>query len=301
MGYMHIDSLYKCPQFFELFAKVYALEKIHGTSAWIFYDAKTSTLKLHPGGEKIEHFKVLFDEEFLKTKLANICLINQWDLIKVHGEAYGGKQQKMFNTYGPNLKFIVFDVYFESKGQTGFIDVPEAENIAMSLSLDFVHYYLIDNKPEIIEMESNKKSVQAIRNGMGSDKNREGVVVKPIVESTMPNGKRAIFKHKNAEFWEIQTRRPLGEKLKVVSEIDQIVLDWVTKQRYEHVKDRVLQQKETKNLEKGDIRTFLNLMVEDVKRESEGEVIWTDNLERSIRQKTALMFKSENAEFFIKV
>ena len=66
----------------------------------------------------------------------------------------------------------------------------------------------------------------------------------------MPNGKRAICKNKNAEFWKIKTRDPLGEKLKVVE-------DWVTEQRFEHVKDRVLQQKENKVLEKNDLKIFL--------------------------------------------
>lgn len=33
-------------------------------------------------------------------------------------------------------------------------------------------------------------------------------------------------------------------------------------------------------------------MVEDVKRESEGEVVWSDKLITNIRKKTATMFKS---------
>lgn len=300
MGYMHIDSLYKCPKFFELFAEVYAMEKIHGTSAWVYYDATTSTIKFHPGGEIYDHFKALFDEEFVKKQLDHICATNKWNLVRIHGEAYGGKQQRMSHTYGPNLKFIVFDVYFESNEQKGYINVPEAESIAKLLNLEFVYYVRGSNNPEWIETQSNEESKQSIRNGMGPGKNREGVVVKPVIESNMPNGKRAIFKHKNAEFWEIKTRRPLGEKLKVVDQTNEIVNDWVTEQRYEHVKDRVLQQKTNKILDAKDIKLFLDLMVEDVKRESEGEVVWSDELTRSIRQKTAIMFKNNN-QFLLRV
>ena len=189
---------------------------------------------------------------------------------------------------------IVFDVYFESNEGKGFINVPDAERIAQSLNLEFVHYIKGPNTPEWIESQSNSESVQAIRNGVGPGKNREGVVVRPLVESKFPNGKRIILKHKNAEFWEIKTRRPLGEKLKIVDNINEIVNDWVTDERYEHVKDRVLQQKANKTLEAKDVKLFLDLMVEDVQRESEGEVVWSNDLIRSIRQVAAAMFKNKN-------
>ena len=53
--------------------------------------------------------------------------------------------------------------------------------------------------------------MQAIRNGMGPGKQREGVIVKPIIESYLRSGKRVVFKHKNEIFWEIKTKRSLGE------------------------------------------------------------------------------------------
>ena len=102
------------------------------------------------------------------------------------------------------------------------------------------------------------------------------------------------MKHKNADFWEIKTRRPLGERLKVVEVVNEIVDDWVTDNRFDHVRDRVLQLKINKTLEKSDIKVFLNLMVEDVQRESEGEVVWSDELITAIRRKTAVMFKEQN-------
>ncbi|BCS82761.1 ligase 2 [Cotonvirus japonicus] len=293
MGYMHILSLYKCPKFFELFPEVYCMEKIHGTSTWIKY-IRGQPLHFHSGGESGPAFKSIFDEQFIHTKLNELAINNNWSVIKVHGEGYGGKQQGMRKTYGDQLKFIVFDVYVENVNpevKPKFLDIPEAEEFTHCLDLEFVDYVRGPNTPDWIEEQSNRFSVQAVRNGLGSDRPREGVVVRPITESVMANGDRAIGKHKNADFWEIKTRRPLGERLKVVESVQEIVEDWVTDQRFNHVVDRVLQQKTIKLLEKSDIKILLNFMVEDVQRESEGEVIWTDALVKAIRKKTAVMFK----------
>ncbi|ANB50967.1 hypothetical protein [Powai lake megavirus] len=302
MGYMHIESLYKCPQFFELFPQVYCMEKIHGTSTWIYFDPK-QPIKFHSGGENSIAFRNIFDEFFLTNKLLQIASDNNWSLIKIHGEGYGGKQQGMSKTYGDMLKFIVFDIYVESTDPSiapKFLNVPDAEKMASELNLEFVHYVCIDNNPKLIEQESDSMSIQAIRNGLGSDKAREGVVIKPLVESIMPNGKRAIMKHKNADFWEIKSRRPLGERLQVVESINEIIEDWVTEQRFNHVIDRVLQNKVVKVLEISDIKILLNLMVEDVKRESEGEVVWSEELVKAIRKKTAIMFKDNASHLNLK-
>nr|URM61922.1 ankyrin repeat domain containing protein [Mimivirus sp.] len=293
MGYMHIESLYKCPEFFELFPQVYCMEKIHGTSTWIYFDPK-QPIRFHSGGENSVAFKNIFDEFFLTNKLLQIACDNNWSLIKIHGEGYGGKQQGMRKTYGDMLKFIVFDIYVESVDSSiapKFLNVPDAEKMASELNLEFVHYVCIENNPKLIEQESDSMSIQAIRNGLGSDKAREGVVIKPLVESVMPNGKRAIMKHKNADFWEIKSRRPLGERLQVVESINEIVEDWVTEQRFNHVIDRVLQNKVVKVLEISDIKILLDLMVEDVKRESEGEVIWSEEVVKAIRKKQLLCLK----------
>ena len=296
MGYMHIQPLYKCPKFHQLFKEIFVMEKIHGTSTWIQFKSDMHTIQFHSGGEKGAHFEALFDRKKITEKFEEICSQKNWTTVRIHGEAYGGKQQKMSATYGPHLKFIVFEVCVD----VTFLDVPDVEKIATDFGLEFVHYDRCENSPELIEHYSNLESVQAVRNGMGHGKPREGVVIRPIKESIMPDGKRAIFKHKNAEFWEIKTRRPLGEKLLVSSKTDEIVEDWVTPNRFEHVKDRVLQQKEDKSFVKTDIKLFLELMVEDVQRESEGEVVWSEDLVKKIRQKTAFMFKSQNSSLNMK-
>lgn len=260
MGYIHIESLYKCPDFFENFKEIYCMEKIHGTSTWIKYERDqrprgssanrmpifdllnnpkdyqvdhasldlpvgfaNHKLIFHSGGEPGPLFKELFNEEHLLGRLNEMAEINNWSVIKIHGEGYGGKQQGMKETYGCELKFVAFDVYVENCDKatnSKFLDVPDAENLVINLGLEFVHYIRGPNIPEWIEQQSNCKSIQAVRNGMGKepkalnlerallvlgeDKNREGVVIKPINEGKLSNGKRAIVKHKNAQFWQIK-------------------------------------------------------------------------------------------------
>jgi hypothetical protein len=58
MSYMHIENLYKYPSIF-LFKEVYALEKIHGTSAHISWNQ--GELNFFAGGAKHERFVSLFD------------------------------------------------------------------------------------------------------------------------------------------------------------------------------------------------------------------------------------------------
>lgn len=288
MGYMHITSIYKWPEFIEAFKQVYAMEKIHGTSVWITHN-ENNELQFHSGGENRDAFVALFDQSKLHARLCHLKIQNQWKIIKIHGEAYGGKQQKMAHTYGPKLQFIVFDVRCDGQ----FLDVPVAESIARQLDLEFVHYQLGPCESKWIEEQANLDSVQAVRNGMGQHP-REGVVIRPLNETRLFFRKehiRAIAKHKNAAFMEVKTKKPLGEKLSVMTDVVSIVDEWVTDERLKHVIDRVLQTKDDKTLTIRDITQLIDLMVEDVQREGDGEMVWSENLVKSIRKQTGAMFK----------
>ena len=297
MGYIHIESLYKLPIFFKQFKEVFAMEKIHGTSSWITFETNHD-LNYHSGAETTDNFKALFDDKHLQDNLMKISIENNWNKIKIHGEAYGGKQQGMSETYGNKLKFIVFDIFVVDNNeeiQDKFLNIPEAEKIAIELGLEFVYYKKIKNTPELIEEEAEKESIQAIRNGKGIGKSKEGIVIRPIDE-TYILGKRAIAKYKNKEFWEIKSRRPLGEVLKILENQDEIINEWLTEMRFQHVLDRVLQMKEKKEFEKKDIKIVIDLMVEDIFRESQGEIIWSNDIEKAIKRKTGIMFKN-NAKY----
>ena len=54
----------------------------------------------------------------------------------VFGEGYGGKEQGMRDTYGPDLKFIAFDVKIGNR----WLSVTDAEDVVKKLGLEFVFY-----------------------------------------------------------------------------------------------------------------------------------------------------------------
>lgn len=303
MGYEHIEHLYKHPEFFKDFTQAYALEKIHGTSTWISFKntAQISfeqndtisindfSLTFHSGGEKSESFIALFDQEFLRKELFQIITKNKWFEIRIHGEAYGGKQQKMAETYGSKLKFIVFDVKINGEC---FLNITESENIAKELILDFVHYEIGPCDPKWFDQQTKMHSIQAIKNGMGEDKLREGIIVRPIIETVNFANKRIIYKHKNPEFWEIASDRPLGEKLVVMNDVYQIANEWITKQRIEHVINHIISEREKKEIELKDICLLVKRIIDDVKREAEGEIEWSIGAEKEMKKRAGFMFKN---------
>ena len=121
MGYLHIENLYKpSAQKILMFKECYAMEKIHGTSAHVSWDGEF--IRFFSGGESNEKFKTLFDQNFLMNKLTELGYAIR--KVTIYGEAYGGKCQGMSHTYGPNLKFIAFDVCVD---ENNWLNVPEAE------------------------------------------------------------------------------------------------------------------------------------------------------------------------------
>ncbi len=104
MGYMKIENLYKNNGIF-LWKECYALEKVHGTSAHIQWS--NGQLSFYSGGETHEKFVELFDQEKLTETFKSLEYPEDF-VVRIHGEAYGGKQQGMSKTYGPKLHFIAF-------------------------------------------------------------------------------------------------------------------------------------------------------------------------------------------------
>lgn len=282
MGYMHIQNLYKVQDIL-LLKEAYALEKIHGTSAHISWKQNSgqNQLTLSSGGATHQHFKGLFDLDFLKAKFLEI--VGNEEAI-VYGEAYGGKIMGMSQTYGPKLKFIVFDVQIRGC----WLSVPQAHDFSTSLGLEFVHYNKIPTDLVSIDAEMNADSVQAIRNGIGAGKIREGVVLRPLVELRKNNDDRIMCKHKREEFRETQEVRQVVDpaKMKVLEEADQIAAEWVTAQRLLHVLDKVPKPHSLKQ-----IPQIIGCMVEDVLRESQGEIVNSSDVEKAIKKKAVELFQ----------
>jgi len=298
MGYLHIQNLYRPEgQFILLFKECYALEKIHGTSAHITFRPSDGSIRYSSGGESHNRFVSLFNEEALVKGFKDLGSPPDKD-VTIYGEAYGGSQQGMSETYGKELRFIAFDV------QIGdcWLTVPEASEIVeKKLGLEFVHYRKISTDLESLDSERDCPSVQSIRNGVSfinnplrqdggidNPKPREGVILRPLIEVTLNNGERLICKHKGDAFKETATLRPVVDpsKLKVLDDANAVANEWVTAMRLEHVLDKLPGH----CMEK--MRDIISAMTEDVLREAKGEIVESETVKKAIGKKAVEMYKN---------
>ena len=276
MGYLHIANLYKHTEIL-LFRECYALEKIHGTSAHVAW--KDGKVHFFAGGSKHGTFLTLFDAAELEARFTALG----HDSVFVYGEAYGGSIQRMSGAYGLDQRFVAFDV----KIGTSWLAVPNAEDVATKLGLEFVHYEKVSTDLEAINAQRNADSVQAVRNGMGPGKMREGVVLRPLFEFTTNDGSRLIVKHKRDDFKETKTPREVDpEKLKILSEASAIADEWVTDERLRHVLDKLPQ-----GLGIEGTGQVIKAMVEDVLREAEGEIVDSKVARKAISSRAVSLFK----------
>ena len=298
MSYLHINNLYKAEgQRILLFKECYALEKLHGTSAHIKFKTNPSNkaqwqLVLFSGGEKYNNFIALFDDDALMAKFLTLSPEPDKEYT-IYGEAYGGSQQGMSLTYGPKLKFGVFDVQV---GES-WLDVPNGEKFAKDFGLEYVPWEKVSTDLPALDAQRDKPSVQAIRNGVSilnadgtitNPRKREGVVLRPLIEVRLNNGDRVMAKHKGDDFKETATPRPVVDpnKMVVLDEANAIAEEWVVQNRLEHVLQRVPNH----CIEK--MRDIIFTMQEDVRRESKNEVIWSETVAKAIGKKTVELYKS---------
>jgi len=275
MAYRHTDNLYK-NQDILLFKECYATEKIHGTSAHVSW--KDDKISFFSGGVEHLSFLKLFDKDKLIEKFKEIGA----NEIVVFGEAYGGKCQGMSGTYGKELRFVVFEV------KIGYVwlNVPSAEGIAKSLEFDFVPYERCSTDIEELNRQRDLPSVQSVKNGIEGPKKREGIVLRPLIEVRKNNGERIICKHKADDFSETKTKREVSqEDLKILEEANAIADEWVTEMRLIHVLDKF------PNASIEDTGKIIKAMIEDVERESDGEIVKSQKARKAISKKAANMFK----------
>ena len=288
MGYLHIENLYRPKaQVILLFKEVYALEKIHGTSAHVSFEFITSGELGHWNihlfsGEQQSVFEQLFNVPMLiEHAEKHFSKIHK---TTIYGEAYGGKCQGMRETYGQNLAFVAFDV----KIGDFWLSVPDAEALVKAAGFQFVDYVKVPTDLATLDAERDKPSVQAKRNGITEDKPREGVVLRPLFEFSMNDGSRIIVKHKGEAFKETKSPRPVVDpsKLQVLVEAQAIADEWVTPMRLEHVLQKIEGE-----LDMTKMGIILKAMVEDVTREASGEIINSKEARQAISTKTAKMVK----------
>ena len=278
MGYMHINNLYKDQGLIDMFKECYAMEKVHGTSANIgWHEGK---LTFFSGGEKHENFIKLFDHEKLTAHFTEMGVPS----LTVYGEAYGGRCQGMSGTYGQELRFIAFEVRI---GES-WLNVEKAFKVVNDLGLEFVPFERVPTDINILNAIRDRPSDVAIRRGCGPNKQREGIVIRPIEELIKSNGDRMILKHKGESFRETKTVRKIEDpaKLAVLVEANAIADEWVTNMRLTHILQKFPEKLGIEMT--GDV---VRAMIEDIYREGAGEIVESHEAKRAIGTKTAQMFK----------
>ena len=308
MGYAHISNLYRPEsQVILLFKELWAMEKIHGTSSHISFKAdavspsSTGQISLFSGGTNSVTFASLFD----LNALLPIFIELGHEKITIYGESYGGKEQGMSYLYGKNHKFVVFDVkigtdFEENDGY--FLEVPEAERVALKLGLEFVPYRKIPATLEAIDAERDADSVQAVRNGVDltnlpilRDGNRrtalrEGIVLRPLV-GVKYRGHRICAKHKSDKFSCGGERKNTPkvddpEKLKLYTDAQEAAEEFCTEMRLVHVLDKL-----PGGIGMESIPVVIRAMIEDIEREAKGEILENKETRKAIGAKTVAMFK----------
>src|SRR3990167_1308511 len=283
MAYLKIKNLYANKTIL-LFRQCHALEKCDGTSSYIHWDGKD--LCLFAGGSKHEHFVALFDQDALKAKFTELFGL---DKVTVYGEAYGGKLQGMSATYGKELRFVAF----EAKVRDSWVTVPNAEDIAGRLGLEFVPYATIPTDLDAINAERDRDSEIAIRRGMGAGHLREGVVLRPLIEVVQNNGEREIAKHKRPECSERASNPKVTDPVedKLWEDARSAAQEWVTAGRLSNVLSKL-----PPDLDLKDTGTVCKAMIADILVESEGKVIDTQAVRKELGKETARLFKKRIME-----
>ena len=216
--------------------------------------------------------------------------------VTVYGEGYGGKEQGMRLTYGPDLRFIAFDIKIGDR----WLDVKNMDQAATMLGLEVVPYEEISTDLTELDRVRDMPSEVAKRRGCGDDKKREGVVLRPLLELTKNNGDRIITKHKQEAFSERATPQNIVDpaKLKVLEEANAIASEWVTETRLSHVIGHIIAARETKAVEIKDTPVIIKAMLEDVYREAKGEIVESKDASAAIGKRTAQLFKSHLNQVF---
>ena len=209
--------------------------------------------------------------------------------VTVFGEAYGGRQQAQSHRYGKQLRFVAFDV----KVGDHWLDVPNAQQVALRLGLDFVHFVKVPTDLASLDAQRDAPSEQARRNGIEAPQTREGVVLRPVREFRDNNGDRIISKHKNDIERETKTPRDVAvdpAKLQVLAAAEAIAEEWVTPTRLDHVLDKL------PGAGMQDTPKVIAAMIEDVVREGKDEIVDSKDARRAIGSATAKLFKKRFTE-----
>jgi len=285
VSYMSMENLYRprAQRILE-FRRLYAMEKVHGTSAHVMY--RGGVVHGSSGGAGAKAFEACFD----RLALCEAFRALGHDNVTVYGEAYGGKMQGMRHTYGDALRFIAFEVKI---GET-WLDVPNACDVATKLGLEFVPWVEVEAPTReamiaALDEQRDAPSQVAVWRGVNVEKPREGIVIRPPFECVSSDGTRLIAKHKGAAFAERAHPPKVVDPgdLEILRDAEAIATEWCTGERLRHVLDALgvvdLAPEHTGKVIAG--------MVADIEREASGEAELTREARKAIGTAAARLYK----------
>ena len=167
-----------------------------------------------------------------------------------------------------------------------WLEVPDAEAVAKHFNQEFVWWTECENTLENLTKYRDQDSQLALLRGCGPGKIAEGIVTKPLYECYNKNGERWILKYKREDFAETSTPRAIDPEAKMNILRGQAVADdLVTEMRLKHILDKnpysTLQ----------DIPKVIQLMIDDIAAECEGEYIASKIVMKAIGGKTVTLYK----------
>jgi len=184
-----LESQYSLPEFEYLKDNQWIwTEKVDGTNIRIQYvngelqfNGKTDNAQIP--APLVAHLLHVFDLAcFIDAfKDTDACL---------YGEGYGGKIQKAGATYGPEQRFVLFDV----KIGNFWLDREDVEDIALKMRVPVVPIIGQGTLGEMVEI--TRKGIRSVWGNFEA----EGIVARPATELKTRRGERLITKIKTRDF-----------------------------------------------------------------------------------------------------
>lgn len=187
-------------------------EKVHGANVSVEVDETIRTARRSDFLGEDENFYGF--QKMMADRTENLqALRGDDERITVFGEIYGrGKGtrkreyevQKMFDYGRDTFGFVVFDLAVHVGDELKFLDLDEMKARVAAAGFDVLPSLFSGTFDECREWSGANKEKQS---AWGGDHVREGHVIRPVVETRLPCGRRALFKDKGEKFFEVHSMK----------------------------------------------------------------------------------------------
>lgn len=260
-------------------------------------------ITIFAGCIKPELFEKCFSRGELWNTFVQLCAdFPGLEELTIYGEGYGGKIQGRRAVYGEETRFVAFDVRVKESGTERWLDPPDAQGLASIFALRFVDWKIIPATVAAADAERDAESVEAVRNGVGRGKWREGIVLRPLKERVDRFGNRVILKHRRPDVSETKAPREIStERVQQLADAAAIADEWVTEERViRHVLPKLqvefdesarAEGRDPPTVDLSKMSDLIRRVLDDVRREGADEIVWSKDAERAVGTRAALVFK----------